>query len=115
MDPIACYTAACEAVNLARTGLGPTLIECKTYRYNDHSEGQPQDYRNKEEVEYYRRFDPIPRFARRLIESNILTPEDLKKIDEDVTAGIEEAIKFAESSPEPDIADLTKDVYAEEI
>lgn len=111
MDPVMVYKAAQEAVQRARQGQGPTLIECKTYRYFDHSEGQPQNYRTKEEVEQYTKLDPIPRFKARLIELNLLSAEEASRIDQAACRKVEDAIAFAEKSPDPDLEDLTRDVY----
>jgi pyruvate dehydrogenase E1 component alpha subunit len=111
MDPVAVYEAAREAVQRARQGQGPTLIECKTYRYFDHSEGQPQNYRTREEVEQYRKLDPIPRFKARLMELNLLSAEEASRIDQAASREVEDAIAFAEKSPDPDLEDLTRDTY----
>jgi pyruvate dehydrogenase E1 component alpha subunit len=111
MDPIMVYEAAREAVQRARQGQGPSLLECKTYRYFDHSEGQPQNYRTKEEVERYRKLDPVPRFRDRLMELNLLSAEEASKIAQGASREVEDAIAFAEKSPEPDLGDLLRDVY----
>jgi pyruvate dehydrogenase E1 component alpha subunit len=113
MDPVAVYEAARDAVQRARQGSGPTLIECKTYRYFDHSEGQPQNYRTKEEVERYRKLDPIPRFRAKLIEVGLLSAEEASKVDQIASKQVEDAIAFAEKSPDPDLNDLARDLYGD--
>jgi len=111
-DVLAVYEAAKEAVERAKRGEGPTLIECKTYRHKGHSRMDPATYRPKEEVEYWLRKDPIPRFRNRLLEMGILTEEEAKKIEEEVLREIEEAVKFALESPYPEPEEALKDVYA---
>jgi len=111
-DVLAVYEAAKEAVERAKRGEGPTLIECKTYRHKGHSRMDPATYRSKEEVEYWLRKDPIPRFRDRLLEMGILTEGEAKKIEEEVLREIEEAVKFALESPYPEPEEALKDVYA---
>ena len=111
-DVLAVYEAAKEAVERAKRGEGPTLIECKTYRHKGHSRMDPATYRPKEEVEYWLRKDPIPKFRGRLLEMGILTEEEAKKIEEEVLREIEEAVKFALESPYPEPEEALKDVYA---
>ena len=111
-DVLAVYEAAKEAVERAKRGEGPTLIECKTYRHKGHSRMDPATYRPKEEVEHWLRKDPIPKFRGRLLEMGILTEEEAKKIEEEVLREIEEAVKFALESPYPEPEEALKDVYA---
>jgi len=110
-DVIAVYEAAQEAVKRARAGEGPTLIECKTYRFRGHFEGDPMTYRTKEELEAWKEKDPLPRFEAKLLEMGVLTPEKIKEIDEAVLKRIDEAVQFAEESPWPAPEELTDDVY----
>ena len=112
-DVIAVYEAANEAVKRARAGEGPTLIECKTYRHRGHFEGDPTTYRSAEEVEEWKKKDPIARLEKRLMEMGYLTEEDKKKIEADINARIEEAVRFAEESPFPSPEELLEDVYTE--
>lgn len=111
-DVLAIYEAAREAIERAKRGEGPTLIECRTYRQKGHSRMDPATYRPKEEVEYWLRKDPITRFRGRLREMGILTEEEAKKIDDEVSQAIEEAVKFALESPYPELEEALKDVYA---
>ena len=101
-DVLAVYDAASQAIVRARSGEGPTFIECKTYRWYGHSEIDPAKYRTKDEVESWKKKDPIPRFEKYLLERKILT-EDLKKqIADQTTAEINEAVDFADQSPYPE-------------
>ncbi|MFK7915398.1 MAG: thiamine pyrophosphate-dependent dehydrogenase E1 component subunit alpha [Pseudomonadales bacterium] len=114
MDVFAVYEAAEEAVKRARRGEGPTLLECKTYRYYDHVgvRGMGLTYRTDEEVEQWRQRDPIDRFEDHLLKQKVLSKAKLEAIHADVQAQVDAAIKFAEDSPYPDISALTEDVYA---
>jgi pyruvate dehydrogenase E1 component alpha subunit len=111
-DVLAVYEATREAVNRARNGLGPTLVECFTYRRSGHSRGDPAPYRPKEEVEEWLKKDPIPRFKSRLIELKILTESEAEKIEREVLSEIDNAIRFAEESPPPSLEDALQDVFA---
>jgi len=111
MDIIAVYNAAREAVEKARRGEGPTLIECKTYRFCGSFEGDPQLYRRKEEREEWEKKDPL-NFGRKLVESRHLTNADLQKIEADVKSSIEEAVKYARDSAYPEPKETTTDLLA---
>ncbi len=111
-DVLAVYEAAKQAVERARKGEGPTLIECKTYRHKGHSRFDPATYRPKEEVEEWLKKDPIPRFRNKLVEMGVLTENEAKGIEEEVLAEIEEAVKFALESPYPKPEEALEDVYA---
>ena len=113
-DVMAVYEAAEAAVNRARAGQGPTLIECKTYRWRGHTERPGQeDPRPQEEIEEWRQRDPISRFATSLMDHGILTEEAWQKMDADILAAIEEAVKFSEESPFPDPEAAVEDIFAE--
>ncbi len=111
MDVMAVREAATKAVEAARTGKGPTLIEAKTYRYYGHNEGDPQVYRSEREVEEWRKFDPIVRLRTKLIHDNVLTEEAWKALEHGVVEEIEGAVKFGEESPLPDANEFLDDVY----
>ncbi|MBI2877114.1 MAG: thiamine pyrophosphate-dependent dehydrogenase E1 component subunit alpha [Candidatus Tectomicrobia bacterium] len=111
-DVIAVYQAAQEAVRRARAGEGPTLLECKTYRQRGHFEGDPMVYRPREEMEEWRRRDPIERFWGKLREMRLLEEADYQEMDRQIRAQIEEAIRYAEESPVPEPAAMREDVYA---
>jgi len=110
-DVIAVYEAVSEAVARARTGEGPTLVECKTYRWHGHYEGDPQTYKPKEEVEEWQKKDPVPAFRKRLIEMGVLAQRDAEKIARDVDEEIEKAVKYARESPFPAPEETLEDVF----
>jgi TPP-dependent pyruvate/acetoin dehydrogenase alpha subunit len=112
MDVLAVFEAASEAVERARAGGGPTLLECVTYRYRGHSKSDRQRYRSREEVEAWRQRDPIPRLVRRMVDEGLLTEQDAAGLEAEARAAVEEAVRFAEASPEPDPATLLDGVYA---
>lgn len=113
-DVLAVYEAAEQAVLRARNGEGPTLIECKTYRWRSHSEarGNPADPRPQEEIDLGPRHDPIASFAERLLEQGVASADTLQQIDIDVVAAVDEAIEFAKASPLPKPEDALSDVFA---
>lgn len=111
-DVIAVYEAAHEAVERARGGKGPTLIECKTYRHKGHSRFESSKYRSKEEIKEWLKKDPIPRFKEKLIEMKVLTREEASNIEKEITNAIKDAVKFAEASQLPSQSDVLKYVYA---
>jgi pyruvate dehydrogenase E1 component alpha subunit len=110
-DVLAVYEAAHEAVDRARKGKGPTLIECKTYRHKGHSRFDPATYRPKEEVEKWMKRDPIAQFKARLIEMKTLTEEEVNKIEQEVTATVDDAVKFAVESPHPAPEEALENVF----
>jgi pyruvate dehydrogenase E1 component alpha subunit len=110
-DVMAVYEAASEAVRRARGGEGPSLIECKTYRHRGHFEGDPDEYRGKEELEEWKAKDPIPRFERKLLEMQVLTQQKIEEIRDSLRKAVNEAVSFAEESPLPDPSEVTEDVY----
>ena len=112
-DVMAVNEAAEEAVARARKGLGPTLLECKTYRTRGHFEGDPAIYKPKEEQETWLKKDPISKFAAFLKESNLLTEEETEALKKQVQEELEEAIRFAEESPDPTADSVVQDVYSD--
>ncbi len=114
MDVLAVRTVAQEAVARARAGEGPTLIEALTYRFRGHSLADPDEMRAKEEKEFWFARDPIKKLAAYLTEQNLADQEELKAIDRKIQQVIDEAVKFAESSPEPDPSELHRFVFAED-
>jgi pyruvate dehydrogenase E1 component alpha subunit len=111
-DVIAVYAATCEAVNRARGGGGPTLIEAKTYRWKGHSKSDKQRYRTKEEVKEWQERDPIPRLAARMIAAGLLTEEEYAAHQAAARAEIDAAVEFARNSPDPDPATILEGIYA---
>ena len=113
-DVMAVYEAAEAAVDRARAGQGPTLIECKTYRWRGHTERPGQaDPRPKEEIEAWRQRDPINRFTASLMDQGLLTEAAWQKMDAEILAAIEDAVKFAEESPFPEPEAAVEDIFAE--
>ena len=113
MDLLAVHSVAEEAVARARAGEGPTLIEALTYRFRGHSLADPDELRSSDEKQFWGARDPIQKFAAYLTEYNLASSEELKEVDKKVQAIIDEAVKFAESSPEPDPSELYRFVFAE--
>jgi pyruvate dehydrogenase E1 component alpha subunit len=114
MDVLAVNTLAKEAVARARAGEGPTLIEALTYRFRGHSLADPDELRSQEEKLYWGARDPIKKLAAYLIEQNLATQEELKNIDSKIQNLIDDAVTFAEESPEPDPSELYRFVFAED-
>lgn len=111
-DVFAVFQAAKEAVERARQGGGPTLIEAKTYRIKGHFVGDPEMYRTKEEVqEVFEKNDPIKRFEKKVIGQSLMTKKELDEIDRKARAEIEKAVEYAKNSPYPDAGELFEDLY----
>jgi len=111
MDVMAVRRAVGEAVERARNGGGPTLIEAKTYRYYGHSRSDPRAYRTREEEEAWRQRDPIDTFARKLVESGVCTQKEIDALEIKVEDQIDAAQEFALNSPFPDPSELEDFVY----
>lgn len=111
LDVFAVYEAAGEAIARARRGEGPSLVECKTYRYFGHFEGDTITYRTKEELASYRERDPISALRRSLQERGIASAEELDAIDKRSQEIIDDAWRFAEAEPLPAPEDALTDVY----
>jgi 2-oxoisovalerate dehydrogenase E1 component len=112
MDVLAVRETVGRAVERAREGGGPSLIECKTYRWYGHSRSDPRKYRTKEEEAAWKARDPIPNFAARLVEAGVATEEEIVGVEEKVEQAIEEATEFALGSPMPPVEELELYVYA---
>ncbi len=111
-DVIAVYEAVAQAVARARKGEGPSIVECKTYRWRGHTEGDPQLYKPKEEIEEWMKKDPIPRFGKRLAEMGVLTEKGADKIKQEMLDELDKAVNFAEESPSPTPEEALEDVFA---
>ena len=111
LDVLAVYEAADRAIARARSGQGPSLIECKTYRYFGHFVGDTLTYRTKEEENYYHARDPIQTLRRFLLEHRIASSEEVDRIDREVWERIDDAWRFAEEAATPAPEELLKDVY----
>ncbi len=112
MDVIAVYEVTKEAADRARNGGGPTLIEAKTYRYKGHSKSDKNVYRTKEEIEEWKKRDPIVNFIKKLKELGDLDDKTLESIKNDIEKTIEEGVNFALNSKEPSPDTLMWYVYA---
>ncbi|MFP4210229.1 MAG: thiamine pyrophosphate-dependent dehydrogenase E1 component subunit alpha [Alkalispirochaeta sp.] len=110
-DIFAVYDAVREAKEYVKEH-GPYLIVAETYRYLGHSKSDANRYRTKEEINEWKQKDPIPRMRAVLVEHGVCTAEELDTVEEQARQMIEEAVEFANSSPDPDPADLLTDVYA---
>ena len=111
-DVLAVYQATQGALARARGGQGPTLIECKTYRWHGHSEHDKAFYRTNEELAMWKSRDPIPTFTTYLKGLHILTDEVIKSTEERVASTIDDAVEFATTSPDPKAEDAITDLYA---
>jgi TPP-dependent pyruvate/acetoin dehydrogenase alpha subunit len=107
------YDAARKAIERARGGQGPTLLECKTYRWYGHSEIDPAKYRMKEEVEAWKKKDPVAAFEKQLVERKLLSDAKKTQIAGEITQEINEAVDFAEQSPYPDASELADHIWAQ--
>ena len=114
MDAVAVFEAAGAAIDRARAGEGPTLLEAKTYRFFDHVgvRGMGLSYRADEELAEWQKRDPIRLFEARLEELDVLSKEQAAAVHDEVVADVKAGIDFAESSPLPDPETLLDDVYA---
>ncbi len=113
-DMLAVRDAMLEAAKLAREQHEPSLVEAVSFRFRGHSVVDPDRYREKEEVQQGRQHDPIPAFAARLVEAGFIDEHGLQEIEEKVQAEVQEAVTFADESPDPPIAGLFDYIYAPE-
>lgn len=111
-DLMAVYEAVSQAVELARLGEGPTLIENVTYRWRGHSKSDANRYRTREEIETWKQKCPIKRFRTQLVEEGVLTEEEADHIEKEAYAAVDAAVAFAEASPEPALETIDEGVYA---
>ncbi|MGJ7921639.1 thiamine pyrophosphate-dependent dehydrogenase E1 component subunit alpha [Neobacillus sp. LXY-4] len=111
-DVVAVYNAAREAIERARRGEGPTLIECVTYRNYGHFEGDAQKYKTEQERKMHlKENDAILRFKKYLLDNELMSEEGIRALEERVREAVENAVVFAEKSPYPEARDLFTDVY----
>jgi pyruvate dehydrogenase E1 component alpha subunit len=111
-DVLAVYEASAEAVARARSGNGPTLIECKTYRWRTHFEGEPDTYRPPEEVEAWLKREPIAPYRQYLIQEGILDEQEAARIEAEVIGELDAAVEFARASPLPEPESALTDLWA---
>ncbi len=113
-DVLAVHGAVLKAVKRARAGNGPTLVECKTYRWRGHHEGDPNQgarYRTKDEIEMWKARCPIRRFEEKLVREKIATKKRLSQIRDAIGAELQNAVAFANDSSFPDLEEMFEDVY----
>ena len=114
-DPLAMFAAAHDAITRARDGEGPTLLECKTFRFHGHVLGDDDKYMTKEEKAEAIAKDPLPAFKAWLIEKGHATEETMATMQATIEAEIEDAQEFGLNSPLPSVDELRRDVFAQEI
>ncbi|MCC6383856.1 MAG: pyruvate dehydrogenase (acetyl-transferring) E1 component subunit alpha [Bacteroidia bacterium] len=107
------HEATLKAVEHARSGKGPYLLEMNTYRYKGHSMSDPARYRSKEELDHYKSLDPIETTLKTILDHNLATEKDIEKINQRVHEIVEDSVTFAEESPFPEPEELYKDVYVQ--
>ena len=112
MDLFAVHEAACELVERARRGDGPSYLVCNTYRFHGHHAGDPLNYREKEEVDRWHLQDPIERVKQVAQERGAMTADEIAQLDTRIESEIDEAVEFAKASPEPSEDQLMTDIYA---
>jgi acetoin:2,6-dichlorophenolindophenol oxidoreductase subunit alpha len=112
MDVLDVSAKAGEAIDRARAGGGPTLLECKTYRFLGHFIGDALEYRDKAEAERWLQRDPLDRIERHAVDAGLVSSDELRAIDAEVDVEIAAAVVAAEAAPPPDPADIMRDVYA---
>ena len=113
MDVLAVRAAAQRAIDRARSGKGPTLLECLTYRYRGHSLADPDELRDEQEKAFWAQRDPITALAAQLIHHDLASPEHLATIDKEEEARVTDAVEFALAAPEPQPSDLKRYIWAE--
>ncbi|MFV9650348.1 thiamine pyrophosphate-dependent dehydrogenase E1 component subunit alpha [Pseudomonas citrulli] len=114
-DPVAMYNCAKEAIERARNGGGPTLIEAKTFRFQGHVFGDVDGYMDKGEKDAWIAKDPVPLFRAWLIATGNASEDQLATLEATIERDIDEALEFTLSSPYPDIAELSRDIYKDEV
>lgn len=112
-DIVAVYEKMQEAVEYVRNGNGPVLVESLTYRWFGHSTSDPGKYRTKEEVDSWKKKDPILKFRSYLVDNNLATAQELDELDVQSKTAVEDAVKFALNSPEPSYESAFEDVFAD--
>jgi pyruvate dehydrogenase E1 component alpha subunit len=111
MDVVDTYRTTCEAIRRAREERQPILLEAETYRFRGHSMADPEEYRTKEQVEEWRKKDPIIQFADRLVAEGVIEEDDREKLDAEAVEAIDKAVEFADGSDFPPPESLYDDIY----
>ena len=114
MDVLAVRGAAERALNRARAGEGPTLLECLTYRFRGHSLADPDELRAEQEKEFWAKRDPLKKLENDLKGQGLATNDDLRNIEKEIDKEVIDAVDFALSAPEPDPKELTRYIWAED-
>jgi len=110
---MAVYNKFVELLDYVRSGNGPVLVESLTYRWYGHSTSDPGKYRTKQEVDEWKKKDPILKQKRYLIDNNLATEEELNEIDRKSLESVEASVKFALESPEPTLESAFEDIFAD--
>jgi pyruvate dehydrogenase E1 component alpha subunit len=113
MDIMTVWETAQNLLPMVRGGGGPYFLEVVTYRYRGHSMGDPERYRQPEEVKKWQENDPIGIYHRYLTSNNIATEDELDKLESQIMVEVQDAVEFAESSPEPALETLFDNIYVE--
>ncbi len=111
MEVLEVHACVSAALKKARDEREPQLVEAVTYRYRGHSMADPEEYRTKDEVEKWRERDPLATFPKRVTDEDVLSQEDVERMDKEAMEAIDAAVEFADNSPFPDLASLYDDVY----
>jgi pyruvate dehydrogenase E1 component alpha subunit len=111
-DVVAVFEATKEAVDRARAGEGPSLVECKTYRWRGHFEGEPDTYRQPDEVEAWIKREPIAPYRKQLIESGVLAEMEADQIETSILRELDQAVEFGRKSPDPEPETALEDLWA---
>jgi 2-oxoglutarate dehydrogenase complex dehydrogenase (E1) component-like enzyme len=111
MDVLDVHACVTSALRCAREERKPQLVEAVTYRFRGHSMADPEEYRTKDEVEEWRERDPIQAFAKRLQDEGVVSKEQFEELDQKAIETVDEAVRFADESPFPDLDSLYDDVY----
>src|SRR5919202_203715 len=111
MDVVETHDVMTEAIRRAREDRQPVLVEAVTYRFRGHSMADPEEYRSKEQVEEWRKRDPVETFAARLIEEDVIDEDERERIEQEAVATLDEAVQFADDSPHPEPESLYDDLY----
>jgi pyruvate dehydrogenase E1 component alpha subunit len=114
MDVLAVRAATQRALERARAGEGPTLLECLTYRFRGHSLADPDELRDPEEKAFWTNRDPIKQFSAFMQQQGLASAADLADIDQEIDKEVRDAVEFALAAPEPDPDELTRYIWAED-
>ena len=110
-DVFAIYDVAGQAIDRARQGAGPSLIEARGFRFYGHFQGDPLTYRTAEDEARWHAHDPITVFQTQVLERELLTEEEMKQVDQRIQSQVDDAVTFAQNSPYPGVSDLLTDIY----